>query len=172
MLEEAARHNPVVLELGPWTRRADCDAFQLTLAGTAALIESPDGMTTIDRHDVEIQMPDFFPAVPLQLYLARPVFHPNVHPVTGFVCLWDRFSPGDSVLEALRRLQRVITWEVYNDDPNHVMQPKALQVERSRMPLPSMPLQCPEEVPSMITSGRRRARLTGFGNALTNDSDS
>jgi len=46
----------------------------------------------------------FFPAVPIEAYLTRPVFHPNVHPTTGFVCLWSRFSKADTVIEALCRL--------------------------------------------------------------------
>ncbi len=51
--------------------------------------------------------------------------HPNVHPLTGFICLWSRHSAGDTVVEALLQTQRVLSGELWNRDPDHLMQPEA-----------------------------------------------
>jgi len=72
-----------------------------------------------------LRFPRFFPAVPIEATLTLPVFHPNVDSRSGFVCLWTRTSPGDTVMEALRRLQRIVAWAAVNNEAEHVMQPEA-----------------------------------------------
>lgn len=74
---------------------------------------------------VRFEFPPYYPAVPLEAWLAFPVLHPNVHPENGFVCLWDTRQEGVSLVEAVRQLQRVVTWELYNLSADHVMQPEA-----------------------------------------------
>src|SRR5262245_28011334 len=121
-----------VREIGRVKHEGD-EAFSLTLEGTCGLLrEAPERLVTIETHSVLFIFRRFFPSVPIEGVLRRPVFHPNVHRETGFVCLWHRFSPGDTVIDAVRRLQRVITWELVNDRANHVMQPDALAWLRQR----------------------------------------
>ena len=86
--------------------------------------------------------------ISIEAYLDRAVFHPNVHPQNGFVCLWNRFAPGDSTLEAIRQIQRVITWTLFNREALHLMQPDALnwymngQIEII-LPMPYKPVAAP-----------------------------
>jgi len=145
------------------------DEFHFRLRGSGAL-SADAGEPVISRtHDVLIRFPRYFPAVPMELELTTPVFHPNVHPETGFVCLWNRYRPGDSVVEAVARLQRVIAWELYNLDADQVMQPEAVRwLEAGHpgfdLPLPYTPVAAPESlaplnVPRSRVGNRTRRRL-------------
>lgn len=126
LLGALAEANPDVV--GSGSRRASENgvAFDFDLFKTGALIETLDGVTLQETHRVTVHFPRFFPSIPLEASLDRPVFHPNVNPETGFVCLWGRFSPGDTIVEAVAQLQRVISWELVNRETDHLMQPKAL----------------------------------------------
>ena len=99
----------------------------VTLWKTAGLVAGPDGLQMVAEHEAELRFPRFFPAVPIEAYLRRPVFHPNVDPVNGFVCLWDRFSPGDTVVAAVCHLQRIVAWQMLNLWADHVMQTEAAE---------------------------------------------
>ena len=112
LLEAIAKGNPDLLENPTRCVEVDSALFRFRLQQTQALIQTPTGLHLQDLHDVVIYFPRFFPSVPIEASLLKPVFHPNVHPETGFVCLWNRFSPGDTVVEAITQLQRVITWEL------------------------------------------------------------
>jgi hypothetical protein len=127
LLQALAEHNPELLQDCHREIEAGDPVFSLQLRRTQALIEEAGELRIREEHLVSIHFPRFFPAVPLEVSLLQPVFHPNVHPETGFVCLWNRFSPGDSVVEAVAQLQRVISWELVNEEPDHVMQPRSLE---------------------------------------------
>ncbi len=114
-LDQLAAANPGRLELLAWSG----DAALVRLLDTPAYL----GGGLIARvHDLRLNFPEYYPAVPLEAFLERPVLHPNVHPGNGFICLWDRHAAGDTVVETLRQVQRVITWRLRNDSPEHVMQ--------------------------------------------------
>jgi|RhiMethySRZTD1v2_1073278.scaffolds.fasta_scaffold54653_2 ubiquitin-protein ligase len=122
--------------------------FTVSLTTTTGLVRDPDGnIQTVTQHDARFRFPAFFPSVPIEAFVER-VFHPNVDPVNGFACLWTRASAGDTIVEAVRRLQRVLAWEALNDTPDHVMQPEALAWYRDpsrimRLPLPFDPIRPP-----------------------------
>jgi len=109
---------------------------------------------------VRFGFPEYYPSVPLEAWLAAPVLHPNVHPETGFVCLWDMHQEGVSLVEAVRQLQRVVTWHVYNLSADHLMQPDA----GLRDPLPFEPVVPPPEYhlerSAGFLAGKRRNRLS------------
>jgi len=157
-------HNPGVLEAVQRERQPDADLFRVVLHRTAALsLGQPRAILT--THEVAFRYPEYYPSVPIEAFLAQPVFHPNVHPETGFVCLWNRHSAGDTILEAVRQLQRVITWELKNDNAEHLMQPDALRwVPVVALPLEYEPVLVPVELQLERTyarkpeTGRRRRR--------------
>lgn len=139
MLEALAECNPEVIR--NCVRESDVDAtvFRFTLDKTQALVETAGQLCITEEHDAAIQFPPFFPSVPLEARLRRPLFHPNIHPETGFVCLWNRFSSGDTVVEAVAQLRRVVTWELWNGEADHLMQPAAVawyQEKNHRFTLP------------------------------------
>ena len=156
LLQALAEHNPELLQDCRRDIEAGDPVFSFQLRRTQALIEEAGQLRVQDDHRVNIHFPRFFPAVPLEVSLLRPVFHPNVHPETGFVCLWNRFSPGDSVIEAVAQLQRVISWELWNEEPDNVMQPKSLEWYRN-----------PDKAIALPVTYRSLRKPDGFGLART-----
>jgi ubiquitin-protein ligase len=133
LLQKLAEQNPGVLEVAARRRLSDGEQFEVTLHQTSGIVGWRGTEAVLERsHRAVFRFPRFFPAVPLEATLARVVFHPNVDPRSGFVCLWTRTSPGDTVLEAVRRLQRIIAWAAVNCDAEHVMQPQAVEWARER----------------------------------------
>ena len=126
LLAELSRANPASLDDLSRSRDAAADFFRLPLRRTTALTGTPPHLQRVDAHVVEFRFPAWFPAVPIEAFLAVPVFHPNVHPDNGFVCLWTRGSTGDTIVTALVRLQNVLGWRLHNASPDHLMQPEAL----------------------------------------------
>ena len=126
LLKELAELNPEIIQECSRSDAEGIQVFAFTLRHTQALVEQGEELLVIDEHRVSIHLPRFFPSVPMEVSLARPVFHPNVHPESGFVCLWDRFSSAKTVAEAITQLQRVITWELFSEEAEHVMQTRAL----------------------------------------------
>ena len=144
LLEALAQENPDLLQDLARDTRADGPVFRFRLLQTPALIAEVGELRIRDSHSVNFHFPRFFPTVPLEASLSRPVFHPNVHPETGFVCLWNRFSPGDTVVEALAQLRQVITWRLLNEEPDNVMQPRSLQWYKDPTRGTNLPLLCPD----------------------------
>ena len=62
----------------------------------------------------------------MEMYLSVPVLHPNVHPETGFVCLWDRHRVSNTVEIAMHKLVAMLAGTLWNADALHVMQPGAV----------------------------------------------
>lgn len=151
-----------------WLRRtAQADPAALAVAGDpdepVLLPETPcyalDG-TTRKGVAARFTFPEYYPSVPLEAWLAEPVLHPNVHPETGFVCLWDTRQEGTSLVEAVLQLQRVVTWHLFNFSADHLMQPDA----GLRPALPYRTLVPPPDYYSERTAGflpgNRRKRLS------------
>ena len=104
-----------------------CDTtFFITLHPVSAETTNGGATPWLPSHDIRIEYPVHFPAVPMELYLSTPVLHPNVHPQTGFVCLWDRHRVSNTVEHALHKTVAMLAGRLYNPEPLHVMQPLAL----------------------------------------------
>ena len=169
LLHDLAALNPGSLEIVERGVGPNEEYFRVRLNQTTGPVESRDGVGLRDSHLAGFHFPRFFPAVPIEALLMHPVFHPNVDPDTGFVCLWTRVCPGDTVAEALTRLQRVIAWDLANLTPDHVMQPRAAAWYRDTsrpiaLPCAFVPLLLPKPpgdgVESRRASLRTRPRLS------------
>ncbi len=149
LLREMATLNPERLRIITVTG----DQFRMTLHTSAHGAEV---------HELKLVFAPYFPAVPIEAYLEVPVRHPNVHPVTGFICLWDKHSTGDTVIEALRQTQRVLSGELRNAEADHLMQPDSLDIEA----LVYEPLRLPGgyllEREARGFAGPKRQRLTAW----------
>lgn len=104
---------------------ADDLVFQLRLQETPALPLSGDVSKPQTDHLVRIVFPPHFPAAPMELYLNTPMQHPNIHPETGFVCLWHRHRVSNTCEHALHKLVAILGWRLYNGEAVHIMQPDA-----------------------------------------------
>ena len=168
LLCDARRRQPSLIEVLGKETGPDGDSFWLLLHGTSGVVEVDGRKALVSSHQIEIRFPRFFPYVPMEARLERPVFHPNVDPRNGFVCLWNRFSVEDTVVTGLHQLQRVISWELINQDPRHIIQPTAVEWYKTSprewpLPLPYAPIL---ESESLRTQGAapapasRRRRLS------------
>lgn len=159
LLAKLAEANPEALEILARESRPDEELFRLNLRRTMGL--SLDRVPK-ESHTVSFRFPELYPALPIEAFLSSPVFHPNVHPINGFVCLWTRVSTADTILEAVVRLQKVIVWELVNRDAEHLMQPEALAWTPDRpLPLARHPIVVPVEIQlertyAVRTGSRRR----------------
>lgn len=141
--------------------------FRVILGRTAGPIRASGHIEIRDSHQIDFRFPRFFPSTPIEACLRVPIFHPNVDPDNGFVCLWTRTSAGDTIIEALTRMQRIISWDLLNLDGDHVIQPNAVgwYHEPARavvLPCAFEALVVPESLlPSLhrAPSGSRRQRL-------------
>jgi hypothetical protein len=125
LLRELVDLNPGALDALERAAGPDGESFRVSLNHTTGPVQCPGGIELRDLHVIHLFFPRFFPSVPIEAVLPDPVFHPNVDPDNGFACLWTHNSPGDSVAEALMRVQRLIAWDLVNLTPDHLIQPAA-----------------------------------------------
>lgn len=126
LLEALQQANPSRLRLA-----RDRDLFLLEVGGFPALLSSPCEDVTandaiVSSHRLRIVFPRYYPVMSAEVYLDTPVFHPNVHPDTGFVCLWTKHRVQTTLEQTLAQLQRVLAWDLFNAQTEHVMQLNAL----------------------------------------------
>ena len=98
--------------------------FRVVLHGPQA-VHATKGLA-VHVHDIRVEYPVHFPAVPMELYLAEPIQHPNVHPGTGFVCLWSGHRVSYTIEHALHKTTAMLSGTLVNMEPMHIMQPQAL----------------------------------------------
>lgn len=127
LLQALVATNQTLLEPAKKKATENGVAFDFCLHKTEAIVTAFDCFHIQTDHKVSLHFPKFFPSIPIEASLSQPVFHPNVHPETGFVCLWGKFSPGDTVIEGVAQLQRILTWQLLNRQSEHIMQPAALE---------------------------------------------
>ena len=125
------------------------EVFSCTLHKTPALRVGTKDIVT--SHRLKIVFPLYYPSVPLELYLKTPVAHPNVHPRTGFLCLWDKHQVSNNVEHALHKTVAMLSRRLENRNPVHVMQPDLQMLSDADYPARGEPLlgiAHPETAPS------------------------
>lgn len=148
LLGKLAAANPTIVEIVGRRRLADSEDFEVRLHQTDGIPFGAEVESRIHSHEVRLSFPRFYPTSPLEAYLGKPLIHPNIDPENGFVCLWTRHGTRETVVEALRRLQEVISWKSLNLDTDHLMQRDAaawrdrlVQEEPDLFPLPFTPIE-------------------------------
>ncbi|GAA3753725.1 ubiquitin-conjugating enzyme E2 variant [Terriglobus aquaticus] len=141
--------------------RREEDVFYLTLHGPAA-VSIPGGQhgTALSVHDLRIEFPVHFPAVPMEMYLSVPVVHPNVHPETGFVCLWDRHRVSNTVEIAMHKVVAMLAGTLWNPQALHVMQPAAVPCTPSADPMLLQGVAYEPSLAHIPAQASRRKRLS------------
>jgi len=94
------------------------------------------------EHTIRYAYPRYYPSLPLEGYFVRPIFHVNVDPVTGFVCLWQDYRPAQTIVDAILITRAIMSGSVANLDPEHRMQQDAVfsGLESDVLPMPSLTL--------------------------------
>jgi ubiquitin-protein ligase len=85
---------------------------------------------TVTEHRMRVEYPAFFPSLPMEVYLEAPVAHPNIHPESGFICLWHKHLVSNSIEHVLHKTAAMLGWALRSDESMHVMQPKAFACAR------------------------------------------
>ena len=98
------------------------DTFHVQLLSSPG-VEHADGagMATRDVHPIRLVFTRFYPDVPIECYVDAPLFHPNVRPETGFVCLWEQANPRDTAIQAIARAQAMAAFRMVNMGGAHLM---------------------------------------------------
>lgn len=139
------------------------ECFLFSLHEAPALLQNPEKSSQpvlATQHRVRIEFPRYYPSVPCEVFLSVPIFHPNIDPENGFVCLWEQHRVANSVETAIVKLASVLAWELMNAEAPHIMQHEALTwyfispIERIQLPLQLAPWNRLTSIPA--THSRRR----------------
>lgn len=156
LLTKLVEANPEIIDS---IDRTD-DAFHVHFSETPGWVTGTSGPTMRNEHWIEYLFPRYYPTLPLEAYCQRPAFHPNIHPETGFLCLWEDYLPNRSILEAVVTTRAVLAHQAMNRNAQHCMQPDAFDCEPLAMQALKIPESC-RAVPSTLP-GQRRSRLTSI----------
>ena len=156
LLNQLQELNPELLSLMGRKTRPHEDAFGVKLHRSPGIDSLQHGVPAIrDEHTLRLCFPRFYPDVPIECYVKEPLFHPNVRLDKGFICLWERFSVGDTAIQAVCRTQAMVAHRMMNLAPVHVMNPEAADwVENEGKPQGLVPLTGPEIRVFRVVQGR------------------
>jgi hypothetical protein len=102
------------------------DQFFVRLHASPGIAEAVgEQIRTRDVHTLRLCFTRFYPEVPIDCYIEEPLFHPNVKPETGFVCLWEQANPRDTIIQALARTQAMAAFRMVNTGGAHLMNRQA-----------------------------------------------
>jgi ubiquitin-protein ligase len=161
VLQELALRNPACIQGLHWEETSAGEFIRVELHHTDSPVKTKSGIRILSSHHIEFSFPRFFPSLPIEAALKTPVFHPNVDPDNGFVCLWTRTCPGDTMVDAITRAQRIIAWDLANFAPDHLMQPDAIHWYRDGQRTVALPCAfLPIDACGLLDGPRL---LTGFG---------
>ena len=142
LLERIAAANPDQVEL--LDRRASPveEVFRVRLINSPGLLSAEDThLETRDEHTIRLAFARFYPDVPVECYVEEPLFHPNVRPETGFVCLWHDANPRDTTIQAIARAQAMAAYRMVNlGDPHQMNRDAARWYQEIAQPHQLVPL--------------------------------
>jgi Effector-associated domain 1/Ubiquitin-conjugating enzyme len=81
-----------------------------------------DEPVPIDRHEVFLAMPPDFPIKAPEVFWQTPIFHPNIHLGSGWVCLGelaDRYRPGIDFGQLCQMLVDIANYSNYATEEGH-----------------------------------------------------
>ena len=123
LLGRLAALNPKQLEVVERTASPSAEVFHLRLLESPGVagISGAGGTLTRFQHRIRLEFTRFYPEVPVECYASDPLYHPNVRPETGFVCLWEEANPRDTAIQAIARAQAMAAYRMVNMHSAHVM---------------------------------------------------
>jgi hypothetical protein len=126
LLERLAAANADQIELLDRRALPGDDVFRVRLYNSPGLQSAVDADLDIrDEHTIRLGFTRFYPDVPIECYIEEPLFHPNVRPETGFVCLWQDANPRDTAIQAIARAQAMAAYRMVNLGGPHQMNREA-----------------------------------------------
>lgn len=151
LLEALTSANPRIL--AQITRSSG--EFRVVLKESPAWISEGSELKVEIEHAVRYVYPRYYPALPIDGYFVRPIAHVNVDPVTGFVCLWERYQASQTIVDAVLITRAIMACRIANHDPAHCMQ----SVECAPLP-DAQPFIVPEQCRPVLLCRKCRQRLS------------
>ena len=102
--------------------------FQFIAPSFAPSSEPRGQPTNIDEHEVYLALPGEFPMKAPQAFWQTPIFHPNIEPTTGFVCLGalgDRYRPGLDFGKLCQLLIDIASYQDYSVEEGYNQEAQA-----------------------------------------------
>ncbi|MEQ1907753.1 MAG: hypothetical protein ABMA15_02975 [Vicinamibacterales bacterium] len=126
LLTRLAAANPDVIEIVSRAPSSVEEIFHVRLHRSPGIERAHrERLATRDVHTLRLCFSRFYPEVPIDCYVTEPLFHPNVKPETGFVCLWEQANPQETVVQALARTQAMAAYRMVNTGAPHLMNKNA-----------------------------------------------
>ena len=126
LLERLAAANSEQIELLDRQASPGDDVFRVRLYNSPGLQHAAGADLDVrDEHTIRLGFTRFYPDVPIECYVEEPLFHPNVRPETGFVCLWQDANPRDTAIQAVARAQAMAAYRMVNLGGPHQMNREA-----------------------------------------------
>lgn len=135
------------------------DEFRIDMRQSPAWVGGRQERKIETAHMLRYVYPRYYPSLPLEGYFVRPIFHINVDPATGFVCLWQDYRPAQTIVDAILITRAIMVGKVANLDAAHRMQQEAALEYEESPALPIMPLMLPSACRPLLSQkrpGRRR----------------
>jgi ubiquitin-protein ligase len=149
------------------------DEFRVDMRESPAWVSGGRERRVETAHALRFAYPRYYPSLPLEGYFIRPIFHINVDPATGFVCLWRDYRPAQTIVDAILITRTIMAGKVANRDLAHIMQPDAVLIngesDKFSMPSLTLPISCRPPL-SLRHHGRRRLS-SSFDDPATRESD-
>ena len=156
LLERLAAVNPGTIEIAGRNPSAADEVFRVRLHGSPGIVAARGtDIERRDEHSLRFVFTRFYPEMPIDCYVEEPLFHPNVKPETGFVCLWEQARPRDTIIQAVARAQAMAAFRLVNMNSVHVMNKDAgAWYETTAQPKRLVPLSWEELTVFEISDGR------------------
>jgi ubiquitin-protein ligase len=135
------------------------DEFRIDMRESPACVGGRQARNIETAHTLRYVYPRYYPSLPLEGYFVRPIFHVNVDPATGFVCLWQDYRPAQTIVDAILITRAIMAGKVANLDAAHRMQQDAVLECEEFLALPMIPLMLPSACRPLLAqrrTGRRR----------------
>jgi hypothetical protein len=136
------------------------DEFRIAMRESPAWVSRESGRQVETEHCLRYVYPRYYPSLPLEGYFVRPILHVNVNPVTGFVCLWRSYRPGQMIVDAILITRAIMACKAANWDAVHRMQQNILMDSAEYCALPMPPLTIPTTCRSLLSYQKSRQRLS------------
>ncbi len=156
MLQRFSKLNPDKLEILERLSRPDEETFRIRLTNSPGVATFDSNQPILrDRHRFRLSYPRFYPEMPIECYVEEPLFHPNVKPETGFVCLWEKSRLEHGVIQAIARAHAMAAFRMVNLGEPHLMNIRAGEWYRNQaLPEKLVPLSWDELKVFEIQNGR------------------
>ncbi len=136
------------------------EEIRIAVRESPAWVSKESGRHVETEHSLRYVYPRYYPCLPLEGYFVRPILHVNVDPVTGFVCLWKNYRPGQTIVDAILITRAIMACKTANWDAAHRLQQNIFMDSAEYCALPMPFLTIPANCCPLLSYQKSRRRLS------------